>query len=287
MMRTWKRAARSRGFTIIELLTVIAILAVLMAMIFPVATTMRQRSNQSACITNLQNIGQSLKLYRLDERSYPLALYGYVVDRNDNNNPLDDEPTTFLYPHYSRARRDFKCPSNPNRNREDLFAGPFQNKSPGAAVPLERVRRTGHETTLEPVTGHKIYYYIFDSYDGAVIPPRARIGSQLTPPLRALPSMAAPQYEQHYRRDWFSLFMPEGNQLHPMATRELLNRNPEDSTYVTTCTYHREYNVGEETITLKQGPKSWDIVLFLDGHAEKIPSSEVAAAGMGVLPKQS
>lgn len=280
------KRVRKRGFTIIELLTVIAIMAVLMALVFPVASTMKERGNQTACIGNLQSIGQALKLYRLDERSYPLALYGYVMDRDGNGLP-DDEPTTFLYPHYMRARRDFKCPNNPNRDNESLFSDWYQGAQPGRSAPLTRVPGKEGNYSLQPVADQKIFYYVFDSYDGAVLPP-VRVTQNPVPLVLAQPpSFEAPMYEQHYRHDWASLFgVAQSNPLHPMSTRELLNRNPEDSTYVTTCTYHRKYRTGENGIVLPPGEYSTDIVLFLDGHAEKFPSAEVAQKGMGVLPNQ-
>ncbi len=280
--------AEQRGFTIIELLVVIAIMAVLMAMVFPLASGMKQRGNQTACIGNLQNIGQALKLYRLDERDYPFALYGYVVDRNVNDLP-DDEPTTFLYPHYSRARRDFKCPSNPNRDNETQFSGAFQGRQPGRSVPLMRVPKQGGGYTVAPITNHKIFYFIFDSYDGGVLPP-IRTSLNPVPVLTtAQPTPSTPLYEQHYRHDWGTLFgVPLSRPLHPLATRELMNRNPEDSTYVTTCSYRREYRTNAAGFSvLPNGPASTDIVLFLDGHTEKIPSSEVATTGPLIQPKQS
>jgi hypothetical protein len=243
------------------MLVVIAIIAILAGLIFPLATTMREKGNQSACLSNLQSIGQALKLYRLDERAYPPALYGFLIEG-------DSAPTTFLYPFYARSRREFKCPDNPNRFDEAGLAGPFEGaSSPISAVPLERVPRPGGGYDDKPILNKRIAYYTFDSYDGGVLPPQKKIPS-------VVPT-GMPGYELHFRRDWAYFGAADSD-------RELLNRNPEDGTFVTTCTYHRRYNynyaASPPALVLAQGPDSWDIVLFLDGHTEKIPSSQVGPA---------
>ena len=254
---------KRRGFSLIEMLVVIAIIAILAGIIFPLASTMRERGNQSACISNLQSVGQALKLYRLDERAYPPALYGFLIEG-------DTAPTTFLYPHYAHSRREFKCPDNPNRFDETLLAGPFEGSSMPNALPQEIVGPGPKYDSVKPLIGKRIAYYLFDSYDGGFLPPLKKVTGQ------ANPSIGPTGYELHYRRDWahFNACGPD---------RQLLNRNPEDSTFVTTCTYHRRYT-GAVPPSLLQGPESWDMVLFLDGHTEKIPSDQV---GPAVTPRGS
>lgn len=269
-----RRPAAGRGFSLIELLVVIAIIAIIAGLTFPIAATMRERGNQTACIGNLQSIGQALRLYRLDERTYPPALYGYldesrVVDRSGTKNsalpPAEKQPTTFLYPHYARSRREFKCPNNPNRFDETTLAGPFTGQSLPRALPTEKVQ-SDDGYNLEAITSGPVFYYLFDSYDGGVVRPTMKVTGGPAPVLEP-GSTAYPGYEQHFRRDWASLWSPTGD-----LGRELLNRNPEDGTFVTACSYHRTYR-GDGT--LAPGPRSMDMVLFLDGHTEKIPSSEV------------
>lgn len=51
---------RSGAFTLIELLTVIAIIAVLAAILFPVIGNMKNRANQSASVNNLRQWGAAL-----------------------------------------------------------------------------------------------------------------------------------------------------------------------------------------------------------------------------------
>jgi prepilin-type N-terminal cleavage/methylation domain-containing protein/prepilin-type processing-associated H-X9-DG protein len=60
------------GFTLIELLVVIAIIAILAAILFPVFAKARARAHQSACISNMKQIGLAMTQYTSDsEDRYP------------------------------------------------------------------------------------------------------------------------------------------------------------------------------------------------------------------------
>jgi prepilin-type N-terminal cleavage/methylation domain-containing protein/prepilin-type processing-associated H-X9-DG protein len=54
------------GFTLIELLVVIAIIAILAAILFPVFAQARQKARQTACLSNLKQIGTGLMMYTQD-----------------------------------------------------------------------------------------------------------------------------------------------------------------------------------------------------------------------------
>ena len=55
-----------RGFTLIELLVVIAIIAILAAILFPVFAQARERARQTACLSNLKQIGLGFAMYVQD-----------------------------------------------------------------------------------------------------------------------------------------------------------------------------------------------------------------------------
>lgn len=69
-----------RGFTLIELLVAIAIIAILAAMLFPVFAKAREKARQSACTSNLKQIGLACHMYREDyDGANVRAYYGGPV----------------------------------------------------------------------------------------------------------------------------------------------------------------------------------------------------------------
>ncbi len=61
-----KSAIRKYGFTLIELLVVIAIIAILAAILFPVFSSAREKARQTACVSNLKQLGLAVAQYEQD-----------------------------------------------------------------------------------------------------------------------------------------------------------------------------------------------------------------------------
>ena len=59
-------APSRRAFTLIELLVVIAIIAIIAAILFPAFSQARDKSRQTACASNLKQIGLAASLYLQD-----------------------------------------------------------------------------------------------------------------------------------------------------------------------------------------------------------------------------
>lgn len=94
------------GFTLIESLVVIAIIAILAALLLPALALAKAAGKSAKCKGNLHQIGIALNLYTLDFRKYPLFRTGGL--------PVS-EPVywdAMLLPMAGNSRRLFLCPSD-------------------------------------------------------------------------------------------------------------------------------------------------------------------------------
>jgi len=103
MRLTNRRLTRtSSAFTLIELLVVIAIIAILAAILFPVFATAREKARQTACTSNLKQIGLAINEYIQDyDETFPYAGNGGSIWAGR------------LYP-YVKVSALYTCPSDPN-----------------------------------------------------------------------------------------------------------------------------------------------------------------------------
>jgi len=67
---------KSAGFTLIEIMVVIAILALLAVMVVPRVFTQLERAQETRVATDIRAIENSLKFYKLDTFSYPNQAQG-------------------------------------------------------------------------------------------------------------------------------------------------------------------------------------------------------------------
>jgi prepilin-type N-terminal cleavage/methylation domain-containing protein/prepilin-type processing-associated H-X9-DG protein len=98
------------GFTLVELLVVIGIIAVLISILLPALATVRRHANATKCMANLRTLGQALTMYGQETTWYPTAyaLGGY------HSRPVAVWPTK-LRLYLKGSREPFRCPERDER----------------------------------------------------------------------------------------------------------------------------------------------------------------------------
>src|SRR4029077_20935497 len=75
-METLRNHRESRGFTLVELLVVIGIIAVLIGILLPALGRARDHANTIRCLATMRNLGQLVVLYAAENKgSVPYSFY--------------------------------------------------------------------------------------------------------------------------------------------------------------------------------------------------------------------
>ncbi len=75
------RAAAGRGFTLVELLVVMAIISLLISILTPSLGRARQQAKATVCLTRMSEFGKSLMLYDNENHTLPPARYAVTPER--------------------------------------------------------------------------------------------------------------------------------------------------------------------------------------------------------------
>ena len=76
LLRRPRHRLASRGFTLIEIMVVLVIIGVLAALIVPNVLERAEDARVTAARTDINNLMQALKLYKLDNQRYPSSDQG-------------------------------------------------------------------------------------------------------------------------------------------------------------------------------------------------------------------
>jgi prepilin-type N-terminal cleavage/methylation domain-containing protein/prepilin-type processing-associated H-X9-DG protein len=150
------------GFTLIEILVVIAIIAILAAILFPVFARARENARRASCQSNLKQLGLGIKMYTqdYDERVPPIEI-----------NAIADADATHPYgwadavQPYLKSTQIFQCPSEkwgaryPN---DPIFNGP-RPTGPGAGYTDYWMNILASKTAAQGSGGKSIAEFAYPS----------------------------------------------------------------------------------------------------------------------------
>lgn len=237
---------RMIGLTLVELLTVLALLAIAVAIILPVIPGVNTRGLGIQCQLNLQAIYQAIKLYHLDYQGYPPF---------DTCSPQQSPPIgRGLLALYSFVEYDPQL-ANYRRIRTGYLNSPSY-----LHCPLDRSQKLNADDDNDGKVDEEFFNFVDDDGDGKVdedLKSAEYCSYQVGEDIVKDPGDA-----------FTYLRTRTGNSADPDASRQLsrlcidgVDKIPyfaDDTTVITWCKHHRR--------TLKRGGSPADLVLFLDGH---------------------
>lgn len=122
----------SRGFTLVELLVVVAIIAVLAGMAFPVLSHSRSRAYRAQCLSNTRQIGVAFSAYTDDwEGAFPAAWNEWNTPRYADSGPypMHSPGVVETLAPYGATPELWRCPSDTGLNlhfSDYWMSGPYR-----------------------------------------------------------------------------------------------------------------------------------------------------------------
>ncbi len=274
---------QQRGFTIVELLTVMAIIAVLMGISVPVFLRARSNANRSADMANMNILRTALQVYHADHGSYPPALLGYVTPYISESMKSIPPATKIwgLYPRrvsnleiykpvISRAAKNlseltparYPHKNNPQNLGDRQAFGPEDGFVSYSNGPIKDLPKNQNDPRV-------VGFYKVSGYDVSEVP--------ILDPVTRKNRM-----ELRYTRFWTKYALQEGGNQND-DSRQLGYADPPEDTVVSWDSYFRTW----ETKAGKKIPKDadGDIILFLSGSATLYNSKRLYDENWAAKPK--
>ena len=109
------------GFTLIELPVVIAIIAILAAILFPVFAQAREKARTISCLSNMKQLGTAFTMYLQDYDEMVLPRYNACPSTGPAATPDAETLWTYTIQPYVKNTQLFVCPSAVNSKYGDTW----------------------------------------------------------------------------------------------------------------------------------------------------------------------
>lgn len=136
-----RKTPQENSFSLIELLVVMAVVAILVSMVLPATQSAVERGRRAQCMNNLRQIGLALQFYREDhDQLWPVYNFSFV-DKNDLMDLLASNyfQNSFGVFHCKSNRSDYDLPNRTNALGAvmdyEMNNGIFVNKGTNVTLP--------------------------------------------------------------------------------------------------------------------------------------------------------